>query len=97
MTESLAGISMSPSSPTVGGIAADRLKSFIERLEQLETEKTQIQDFIKEVFEEAKSAGFDVKVIRQILRIRKQDAETLAEQEELLDLYRRALGMSPSR
>ena len=82
-----------PLKPQVGGIAADRLKSFIERLERLELEKVQLQDFVKDVFDEAKSAGFDVKVIRQILKLRKQDAETLAEQEELLDLYKHALGM----
>ena len=76
-----------------GGIAGDRLKSFIERLEQLEVEKIQIQEYMKDVFGEAKSAGFDVKIIRQILQMRKQDAEDLAEQEQLLDLYKHALGM----
>ena len=77
----------------VGGIAADRLKSFIERLERLEADKIQIQEQMKDVFGEAKASGFDVKVMRQIIQMRKQDAETLAEQEELLDLYKRALGM----
>ena len=76
-----------------GGIAGDRLKSFIERLEQLEVEKIQIQEYMKDVFGEAKSSGFDVKIIRQILQMRKQDAEDLAEQEQLLDLYKHALGM----
>jgi uncharacterized protein (UPF0335 family) len=79
--------------PQAGGIAADRLKSFIERIERLEVEKAQTQDFIKEVFDEAKSSGFDIKTIRQIIKLRKHDAETLAEQEELLDLYKHALGM----
>ena len=79
--------------PQVGGIAADRLKSFVERIERLEMERAQTQDFIKDVLTEAKSAGFDVKILRQIIRMRKQDAESLAEQEELLDLYRHALGM----
>ena len=78
----------------VGGIAADRLKSFIERLEQLEVEKVQIQEYMKDVFGEAKASGFDVKIMRQIIQMRKQNAEALAEQEELLDLYKRALGMS---
>lgn len=79
--------------PNVGGIAADRLKSFVERIERLEMEKAQTQDFIKDVLTEAKSAGFDIKTLRQIIRLRKQDAELVAEQEELLDLYRHALGM----
>ena len=78
----------------VGGIAGDRLKSFIERLERLEADKIQIQEQMKDVFGEAKASGFDVKVMRQIIQMRKQDAEDLAEQEELLDLYKRALGMS---
>ena len=78
----------------VGGIAADRLKSFIERLERLEADKIQVQEQMKDVFGEAKSAGFDVKIIRQILQMRKQNAEDLAEQEELLDLYKHALGMT---
>ena len=77
-----------------GGIAGDRLKSFIERLERLEADKIQVQEQMKDVFGEAKSAGFDVKIIRQILQMRKQNAEDLAEQEELLDLYKHALGMT---
>ena len=76
-----------------GGIAGDRLKGFIERLEQLEVEKIQIQEYMKDVFGEAKASGFDVKIIRQIIQMRKQDAEDLAEQEQLLDLYKYALGM----
>ena len=76
-----------------GGIAGDRLKGFIERLEQLEVEKIQIQEYMKDVFGEAKTSGFDVKIIRQIIQMRKQDAEDLAEQEQLLDLYKHALGM----
>lgn len=82
--------------PLTGGIAADRLKSFIERLEHLEIEKIHVQETIKEVFDEARSTGFDVKTMRQILKLRKLDSEKLAEQEELLDLYRHALGMLPS-
>ena len=73
--------------------AAKRLRTFIERIERLEEEKAGIAADIKEVFAEAKGTGFDVKVMRQIIRIRKQDAEDRREQEELLDLYKRALGM----
>ena len=81
-------------SPTqVGGVAADRLRSLIERIERLEEERKALGSDIKDIFAEAKSAGFDVKVIRQIIRIRKQEPAEVEEQESLLDVYRRALGM----
>ena len=76
-----------------GGIAADRLRSLIERIERLEEERKALGNDIKDIFAEAKSAGFDVKVIRQIIRIRKQEPAEVEEQESLLDVYRRALGM----
>jgi uncharacterized protein (UPF0335 family) len=69
-----------------GGIAADRLRSLVERIERLEEER-------KDIYAEAKSAGFDVKVLRQLITIRKQEAAEVEEQETLLDVYRRALGM----
>ncbi len=81
-----------PESDT-GGIAADRLLSLIERVERLEEERKALGSDIKDIFAEAKSAGFDVPVIRQLLRLRKQEPSEVAEQESLLDLYRRALGM----
>ncbi len=77
----------------VGGIAADRLRSIIERVERLEEERKALSGDIKDIFTEAKSAGFDVKVLRQIIRIRKQEPAEVEEQETLLDVYRRALGM----
>jgi uncharacterized protein (UPF0335 family) len=77
----------------VGGIAVDRLRSIIERVERLEEERKALADDIKDIFGEAKSAGFEVKVIRQIIRLRKQEPAEVEEQETLLDLYRRALGM----
>jgi uncharacterized protein (UPF0335 family) len=77
-----------------GGIAADRLKSFIERIERLEEEKKAIAGDIKEVFAEAKSSGFDTKIIRQIVRLRKMEAHDREEQEQLLDLYKQAIGMA---
>ena len=77
----------------VGGGAADRLRSIIERVERLEEEKKALSSDIKDIMAEAKSAGFDVKVIRQIIRIRKQEPAEVEEMETLLDLYRRALGM----
>jgi uncharacterized protein (UPF0335 family) len=77
----------------VGGIAGDRLKSFIERIERLEEEKRSIAEDIKEVFAEAKGIGFDTKIMRLIIKERRMDRDDLAEQEALLDLYKRALGM----
>ena len=77
----------------VGGIAADRLRSIVERVERLEEEKKALSSDIKDVFAEAKSAGFEVRVIRQIIRIRKQEPAEVEEQETLMALYLRALGM----
>ena len=74
-----------------GGIAADRLRSIIERVERLEEERKALSGDIKDIYSEAKSAGFDVKVIRMIIRLRKQDPSEVEEQETLLDIYRRAL------
>ena len=81
--------------PDVGGIAGERLKSFIERVERLEEEKRALTEDIKEVYAEAKGVGFDVKIMRQIVKIRKMDQDELDEQETLLDVYKRALGMIP--
>lgn len=77
----------------VGGVAADRLRSLIDRIERLEEERKALGNDIKDIYSEAKSAGFDVKVIRQLIRIRKQEPAEVEEQETLLDVYRRALGM----
>jgi uncharacterized protein (UPF0335 family) len=80
-------------SPATGGIAADRLRSLIERIERLEEERKALGSDIKDIYAEAKSAGFDVKVIRQLISIRKKEPAEVEEQESLLDIYRRALGM----
>lgn len=77
----------------VGGIAVDRLRSIIERVERLEEERKALAGDIKDIYTEAKSAGLDVKVIRQIIRLRKQEPAEVEEQETLLDIYRHALGM----
>ena len=74
----------------VGGIAVDRLRSLIERIERLEEEKKAIAGDIRDIFAEAKSAGFDVKVMREILKLRKMDAADRDEKELLLDTYRKA-------
>ncbi len=77
----------------VGGVAVERLRSLIERIERLEEERKALGNDIKDIFGEAKSAGFDVKVLRTIIRLRKQEPAEIEEQETLLDVYRRALGM----
>lgn len=76
----------------VGGVAADRLRSFVGRIERLEEEKKGIQDDIKDIYAEAKGTGFDVKVLRQIIRRRKMDRQMRQEHDELLELYEAAIG-----
>ena len=75
------------------GISSERLKSIIKRIEKLEEDKASVSEDLKEVYAEAKGTGFDAKIIRQIVRIRKLEVEARREQEELLDLYKSALGM----
>lgn len=75
-----------------GGVDAGRLKSFIQRIEKLEEERAGIGADIKEVFAEAKSAGYDTKIMRQVIRIRKMDKADREEQDELLTLYLDAIG-----
>ncbi|MCB1532921.1 MAG: DUF2312 domain-containing protein [Alphaproteobacteria bacterium] len=77
----------------VGGVAGQRLRSFVERVERLEEEKTALMEDIKEVYAEAKGVGFDAKTMRKIVTLRKMDAEKRRESEELLDLYKSAIGM----
>jgi uncharacterized protein (UPF0335 family) len=78
-----------------GGVAAGQLKSFIERIERLEEEKKGIADDIRDVYAEAKGNGFDTKVMRQVIRLRKKDSAERQEEEAILDLYLHALGMVP--
>jgi uncharacterized protein (UPF0335 family) len=82
--------------PDVGGIAGERLKSFIERIERLEEEKKALGADIKEVYAEAKGTGFDPKIMRQLIRLRRMDKDDIDEQESLLDIYKRAIGMLPA-
>ena len=84
---------MSETTNNVGGIAADRLRSIIERVERLEDERKALGADIRDVFTEAKSAGFDVKAIKQIIKLRKQESAEVEEQETLVETYRRALGL----
>ncbi len=73
------------------GLAGDRIRSFVERIEQLETELKELTEGKKEVFAEAKNEGFDVKILKEIIKLRKQDEEEREEQETLLDVYMRAM------
>src|SRR5438045_9172843 len=83
--------------PDIAGIAGDRLRSLIERIERLEEEKRTLAADIKEVYAEAKGTGFDTKIMRQLIRIRRMDKDDLDKQETLLDVYKRALGMLPGK
>ena len=76
-----------------GPISADRLKSFVERIEKLEEERKAIGGDIRDIYSEAKGVGYDVKTMRKIISIRKVDAAERDEQEQLLDVYKHALGM----
>ena len=75
----------------VGGIAADRLRSLIERVEHLEEEKKELSADIRDIFAEAKSAGFDVKAMRAVIKLRKMNVADRDEQEALVETYRKVL------
>lgn len=77
----------------VGGVAVERLRSLIERIERLEEEKKGIQSDIRDIFAEAKSAGFDVKIMRAVIKLRKMNAADRDEQELVLETYKRALDL----
>lgn len=77
----------------VGGVAGKRLKSFLDRVERLEEEKKGLADDIKEIYAEAKSCGFDVKTMRKILKLRKMETDKRREEEELVELYKAAIGL----
>ncbi len=79
----------------VGGVAGSQLRSYVERIERLEEEKAALAADIREVYAEAKGNGFDPKVMRQVLKLRKLDQADRQEQEALLDLYMSAIGMGP--
>ena len=77
----------------VGGIAAERLRQLIERIERLEDEKAALAADVREIYAEAKAVGFDAKVMRQIIKLRKMDTADQQELEALIDTYKHALGM----
>lgn len=74
-------------------VAVERLRNIVERVERLEEERKALGSDIKDMYSEAKSAGFDTKVLKQLIRLRKLEPSEVEEQESLLDVYRRALGM----
>jgi uncharacterized protein (UPF0335 family) len=74
--------------------AAEEIRAFVERYEQLEIEKKAITDGMKEVMAEAKGRGFDVKALKKIIALRKRDRDDVAEEEAILDMYKAALGMA---
>lgn len=84
---------MSEMSETTSSVAGAELRAFVERYERLEAEKQDIAEGQKEVMAEAKGRGYDVKVLRKIIAMRKRDKDDLAEEEAVLELYKAALGM----
>lgn len=80
---------------TVTTLAGDQLKSFINRIENLEAEKKTIADDVKDVFAEAKALGYDTKIMKKVLALRKKDEAERTEEEMILDTYLQALGMLP--
>lgn len=76
-----------------GGVSGDRLKQYLERVERLTEEKDGISEDIRDIYSEAKSAGFETKVMRQLVKLRKMDNQKRIEHEELLELYKAAIGL----
>lgn len=77
----------------VGGVAGKRLLSFFDRIERLEEEKAALAEDIKDIYAEAKAAGFEVKIMRRVMKLRKMETEKRREEDELLELYMSAIGM----
>ena len=76
-----------------GGVSGQRLKAFIERIERLEEEKSGLAEDVRDIYAESKAVGFDVKIIRRVIKLRKMDAEKRREVDELLELYKAAIGL----
>ena len=74
-------------------IAIEQLKQYINRIEKLNSDKAEVSDDIKQVFDEAKANGFDIKIMKQVIKLKKLDKDSLAEQEAILELYRSALNI----
>jgi len=74
-------------------VEADKLKQIISKIETVESERQESTDLLKDTFNEAKSLGFDIKILKHVLKLRKKDKDALAEEDSLIDLYRGALGV----
>lgn len=77
----------------IGGVSGKRLRGYLDRIERLEEEKKGIADDIKDIYAEAKGVGFDVKILRKVYQLRKMDTDKRREEEELLELYKAAVGI----
>ena len=80
----------------IAGIAGDVLSQFIDRIERLEEERAELSQDVRDIYLEAKGNGFDPKIMRQIIALRKKDRREVEEEESLLELYKQALGMAPT-
>lgn len=78
---------------SINSSTAEQLRQIVEKIERLEQEKAEISEYVRDAFSEAKSNGFDVKALRQIIKLRKMDKDDVLEQETILETYRSALGM----
>ncbi|MBI1234233.1 DUF2312 domain-containing protein [Hyphobacterium sp. SN044] len=87
MADAAATATVTDESDAIGGVARDHLKAFVSRIERLEEDKKAVMDDMKEVYAEAKSMGFDTKILRQVIRLRKIDRNERQEAEALLELY----------
>ncbi len=76
-----------------GGVSGQRLKAFIERIERLEEEKSALAEDVKDIYAECKGVGFDVKIVRKVIRLRKMETEKRHEEEQLIELYKSAIGL----
>ncbi len=93
MIEEQRGIGDNSKDEPTGEISSERLRAFIKRIEKLEEDKAAVGEDIKEVYAEAKGTGFDTKIIRKVISLRKIELEKRREQDQLLELYKAALGM----
>lgn len=89
-----AGGAQSRAPKDVGGVAGQRLKAFLERVERLEEERKALGDDVKDIYAEAKGVGFDTKIMKRVLKLRKMEPEKVREEDELLELYKAAIGMA---
>ncbi len=93
-SEDVRGAAQSRVPKDVGGVAGQRLKAFLDRVERLEEERKALGDDVKDIYAEAKGVGFDTKIMKRVLKLRKMEPEKVREEDELLELYKAAIGMA---